>query len=116
MTSTVSDNILCCLYLLMWILTLVWYQVKNRAIDGGTAIIATYVMYAVFSILSLNDAFFVIAYNPLELFPFVYLYIMLMIALSPTIYHHLNPPESIGDPHTRILSLASCVIILMSLF
>ena len=116
MTSTVSDNILCCLYLLMWILTLVWYQVKNHAIDGGTAIIATYVMYAVFSILSLNDAFFVIAYNPLELFPFVYLYIMLMIALSPTIYHHLNPPESIGDPHTRILTLASCVIILMSLF
>lgn len=115
MTSTVSDNILCCLYLLVWIITLIWYQYKNHAIDVGTAIIGSYVGYAFFSLLSINDSFFVIAYNPLKLFPYVYLYVMLMIALSPTIYHHLNPPNEIIDPNTRVLKITSVIIIVSAL-
>ena len=115
MTSTVSDNILCSLYLLVWIITLIWYQYKNHAIDVGTAIIGSYVGYAFFSLLSINDSFFVIAYNPLKLFPYVYLYVMLMIALSPTIYHHLNPPNEIIDPNTRVLKITSVIIIVSAL-
>lgn len=115
MTSTVSDNILCSLYLLVWIITLIWYQYKNHAIDVGTAIIGSYVGYAFFSLLSINDSFFVIAYNPLKLFPYVYLYVMLMIALSPTIYHHLNLPNEIIDPNTRVLKITSVIIIVSAL-
>lgn len=114
MSQALSDNLLCLFYLLLWVLTLAWYQYKNHTIDAGTAIISTYVMYAVFSILSLNDEFFSIAYNPLKLFPFIYLYVMLMIALSPTIYHHLNPPKSIIDPQTHILPITAIIIIVMS--
>lgn len=116
MTQAFTDNILCLFYLLLWVLTLAWYQYKNHTIDAGTAIISTYVLYAVFSILSLNDEFFSLGYDPLKLFPFIYLYIMLMIALSPTIYHHLNPPKSIVDPHTKILSFVAVIIIVMSIF
>ncbi len=116
MTQVLSDNLLCLFYLLLWVLTLAWYQYKNHTIDAGTAIISTYVMYAIFSIITLNDDFFSVAYNPLKLFPFIYLYVMLMIALAPTIYHHLNPPKSIAEPHTRIFSFISCVIILMAIF
>lgn len=114
MTQALTDNLLCLFYLLLWILTLAWYQYKNHTIDAGTAIISTYVMYAVFSIISLNDEFFSIAYDPLKLFPFIYLYVMLMIALSPTIYHHLNPPKSIVDPNTKILVFTAIIIIIMS--
>ena len=114
MTQALTDNLLCLFYLLLWILTLAWYQYKNHTIDAGTAIISTYVMYAVFSIISLNDEFFSIAYDPLKLFPFIYLYVMLMIALSPTIYHHLNPPKNIVDPNTKILVFTAIIIIIMS--
>ena len=114
MTQSLSDNILCCLYLLAWVATLAWYQYKNHAIDAGTAIISSYVVYVVFSLMSLNDTFFVIAYNPLRLFPFIYLYVMLMIALAPTIYHHLHPPKQIANPHTCILTVIACIVILMA--
>jgi oligosaccharide repeat unit polymerase len=100
----------------LWVLTLAWYQYKNHTIDAGTAIVSTYVMYAVFSLITINDEFFSISFNPLKLFPFIYLYVMLMIALSPTIYHHLNPPKSIADPNTRILSFTALIIIVMSFF
>lgn len=115
MTQSLSDNILCSLYLLVWVVTLAWYQYKNHAIDAGTAIISSYVVYAVFSLLSLNDTFFVIAYNPLSLFPYIYLYVMLMIALLPTIYHHLHPPKKIAEPHTHIFSVIAIIVMMMAI-
>lgn len=114
MTQVLSDNLLCLFYLLLWVLTLAWYQYKNHTIDAGTAIISTYVLYAIFSIITLNDDFFSVAYNPLKLFPFIYLYVMLMIALAPTIYHHLNPPKSIIEPHSKILVITAILTIVMA--
>lgn len=108
------NNILAATYLLMWILTLIWYQAKERSADGGTAIIVTYILYAIFSILSLNDSFFSMAYNPLKPFPYIYLYVMMMIALSPLIYNHLHPTSTIVAPETRMLHIIAWVIIICS--
>lgn len=116
MTATFSDNILCIFYLMLWVLTLAWYQYKSHTVDAGTAIMSTYIVYAIFSLISLNDDFFSIAYNPLKLFPFIYLYVMLMIALSPTIFHHLNPSDKIENPNSRILLVTAVIAIVMAFF
>lgn len=116
MTATFSDNILCIFYLMLWVLTLAWYQYKSHTVDAGTAIMSTYIVYAIFSLISLNDDFFSIAYNPLKLFPFIYLYVMLMIALSPTIFHHLNHSDKIENPNTRILMVTAIIAIVMAFF
>ena len=97
------DNILMISYLLAWVFTLIWYQRKEKAFDAGSAIIISYVFYAFISLLSLNDEMFNDSYEPLTLFPFVYLYGMLMLALLPTIYHHLHPTDTIAPPHTRLI-------------
>lgn len=110
----VSDNILIIAYLLVWVATLVWYQRKQGRFDGGSAIIFSYVLYAVFSVLTINDEIFSRFFEPLSIFPFIYLYVMLMMALSPAIYHHVNPVKEIENPHTRILKLTSILIIVCS--
>ena len=89
MSEVTWNNILATGYLLTWIMTLIWYQYKSRTIDGGTAVMSTYVLYAIFSLFSLNDVMFADFYLPLKVFPYIYLYVMLMVALSPTIYIHL---------------------------
>ena len=99
----------------MWLITLIWYQRKSRVMDGGSAIIISYIVYAVFSLLSLNDDIFSSWYEPLHFFPYLYLYLMLMIALSPTIYNHLYPGEKLEEPHTRILLAISIVYIVCAL-
>ena len=114
MSQIVSDNILATIYLLMWIFTFIWYQHKNSTIDAGSTIIIAYIVYAVFSLLSLNDVFFSVAYNPLRFFPYFYLYTMLMIALLPAIYNHINPVTSIEKPITRVLKYISIIIFLCS--
>ena len=88
MSQVIWDNILTTGYLVTWIVTLVWYQRKSHTFDGGTAIMSTYIMYAIFSLLTLNDYMFSDLFLPLKVFPYIYLYCMLMIALSPAIYIH----------------------------
>ena len=115
MDQVIYDNLLASCYLLAWGVTLVIYQYKSRTLDAGTSIIATYVMYAVFSLLTLNDIMFSDLYMPLTLFPYVYLYCMLIIALSPTIYTHLKPSKKIESPNTRLLIAISAIIFICSL-
>ena len=111
MDQIASDNILATAYLILWVLTLVWYQYKNRSLDGGSTAIAFYVVYGVFSILTINDFVFSEDFKPLEVFPYIYLYVMMMIALAPVIYHHISPAQAIENPHTRILTLAAILIV-----
>ena len=116
MSQAVYDNILIISYLLIWILTFGWYQYKRNVLDGGSAIILSYIAYAIFSILTLNNPIPIAmyAYEPLKVFPFIYLYVMLMIAISPAIYHHLTPVRTIEDPHTRTIHILSIIIIICS--
>lgn len=114
MSQIVSDNILATFYLILWIATFIWYQYKNREFDAGSAILIAYIGYAVFSLLSINDQLFSMAFRPLRLFPYLYLYGMMMIALSPSIYNHLHPSKAIADPNTRMLKAAAIFIIIIS--
>ena len=75
---------------------------------------STYILYAIFSLFSLNDVMFADFYLPLKVFPYIYLYVMLMVALSPTIYIHLNPVKNIEQPQTNILGIISVIIIISS--
>lgn len=108
--------LLAAFYLVLWIATFVWYHFKHRSVDAGTGIIGMYIVYAVFSIMSLFDPIFSEAYEPLRLFPYLYLYVMMMIALSPVIYNHYHPASRIEDPHTRIFVVLAIVVFVCGVF
>lgn len=115
MNQVLYDNILATSYLVMWVITFVWYHRKIRRLDSGSFIVAAYILYGVVSLLTLNDPLFSASYNPLKLFPYIYLYVMMMIALSPAIYMHNHPSDRIADPHTRILKFLGIVSIILAL-
>ena len=58
MVATVSDMVLSVGYLLLWIVTWVVYQRRRNVFDGGSAIMLSYICYAVFSIITINDELF----------------------------------------------------------
>ena len=101
-------------YLFLWILTFIGYHILRFKTDGGSAIMLTYIIYAIFSLFSINDFLFGDMYLPLTVLPFIYLYLMLMIALSPAIYVHFHPTNKIENPNSRIPHLVSIIIIVAS--
>jgi len=113
---SLTDNLLAVGYLLIWVFTFIWYHRRQRAIDAGSMIIASYMAYALFSIITLNDEYFNSEYEHLDFFPFLYLYVMLMIALLPAICLHFDQPEKIEDPHSKSLYIPCIILIVSVLF
>lgn len=109
-----SNYILSAFLILLWVITLIWYQRKNKNFDAGSFIIVMYIIYAVFSIMTINDDSIpqFTNYEPLTFFPYLYLYMMMMIALTPAIYHHANPTHSIEYPQSNILRITATIIII----
>lgn|SRR5574344_130987 len=110
--DVILNNILTVSYLLLWLITLIWYQSRVRLWDGGSAVFCTYILYAFFSILTINDPLFSSTFNPLRVFPYIYLYLMMMIALTPIIYNHFNPSNIIEAPNTRILKILAIILVI----
>jgi len=109
-----SNYILSAFLILLWVITLIWYQRKNKNFDAGSFIIVMYIIYAVFSIMTINDDSIpqFTNYEPLTFFPYLYLYVMMMIALTPAIHHHTNPTHSIEYPQSNILRITATIIII----
>lgn len=115
MSEIVLNNILSLGFLFLWIITLIGYQMIKNRWDGGSLVIVLYIIYAVFAIMTLNDPLFSIAFNQLKLFPYIYLYSMMIIALSPIIIHHCSDTSEIENPHTKILYILTFIIIISSI-
>ena len=43
--DTTDDNILLALYTLFWVISFIVYHYRNRHIDGGSAVMASYIVY-----------------------------------------------------------------------
>ena len=84
-------------------------------LDTGSVIMFMYIVYAFFSVLTINDPLFSEAYKPLKIFPYIYLYTMLMIALSPIIIYHSHPAKTIENPHTRVLVIIGWIIVISAI-
>ena len=112
-----SNYILSAFLIVLWVITLIWYQRKNKNFDAGSFIIVMYIIYAVFSIMTINDDSIpqLTNYEPLTLFPYLYLYVMMMIALTPAIYHHTNSTDSIEYPQSNILRITATIIIVVAI-
>lgn len=110
MQASLTDIILCVGYLVVWILTFVWYHVKRFTLDAGSVIIGMQVLYAIFSVLTLTDHVFSMAFDELYFFPYLYLYSMMMIAMLPVIKYHISPAKEIAEPNTRVLAMTSILL------
>jgi len=110
------DTLLTVLYFLLWVVTFLVYHKKYKTVDAGSAIIGSYILYAGFSIHNTIDPTIVVAYEPLSIFPFIFLYIMLMVALAPVIYHHTHPALKIEDPGTFVVKGIAMILILCAIF
>jgi len=118
MKPTLADNILVVLYFLLWVATFILYHRKYRNLDGGSVIIGSYFCYAFFSILTLNNPITFwdyYDYHHLKVFPFIYLFVMLIIALLPAIRYHNNQAKQIEAPSSMILYVLSVIIILSAI-
>lgn len=104
------------IYIILWTVTLFLYWRKNKTFNVGTFIISTYLLYAILSFFLYENFYKDYGFGELELFPFLYLYLMLLICLLPVMKYDeklkiSQPSLSLLSSFTYIYLIASAVVI-----
>ncbi len=100
-------------YIFLWIVTIIAYQKKKKHFDAGSLILSSFLLYSVASLLLYDSPFY--TFNDIHIFPFIYLYLMFMLAVSPILKYNDNKIKEIQKPNTILLNTVSIIFIISSL-
>ena len=105
-----SDQIIVFIYILAWVIAFFVHTKKSRHFDAGSFIIASYVVYAFFSYILLGTDY---SFLPLKVFPFIYLFVMLLIGMMPILRFRSAADIPIINPPITIIN-AFCLVFIIS--
>jgi oligosaccharide repeat unit polymerase len=106
------SNFILILYIFIWIFTLFIYQYFKRQVDGGTILLGFYLLYSIISFLLYNSEFF--KFEKLTIFPFIYLYGLLILTFSPILIFD-SSKIILNKPSTLFFNFVSIIYIFFSL-
>ena len=109
------SNIYIILYILAWIVTIIAYQRKNKNFDVGSVVLFSYLFYSIMSLFLYNDPNYIYTFNPIDLFPFIYLYLMLRLAFLPILKYDNSKIKEIQNPTKISLNIVCIIYIAASL-
>jgi oligosaccharide repeat unit polymerase len=110
------SNLYICLYVAAWIITIVVYQKKKQRFDSGSIILFSFLLYAIISLILYNitDSSFG-SFETIQLFPFIYLFLMLLIAVWPILKYDETKIAKIQKPNVILFNSISSVFIYFSI-
>ncbi|MDD3489071.1 MAG: O-antigen ligase [Paludibacter sp.] len=111
----IISNINIVLYISVLLFTTILYQKKRGYFDSGSVLLFSYLLYSIMSLLLYNNPFFVSIFQPIRLFPFIYLYSMLILTALPIFRYDQSKIREIQMPSVGLLKVFSVVFIITSL-
>lgn len=113
--ESVLSNTWLVLYVSAWIVTIIVYQKKKKHFDAGSVLLCSYLLYSATSLLLYNSDYPFHTFNSIRLLPFIYLYLMLMLAFSPILKYDSNKINEIQKPTAVVLNTVCITFIVASL-
>ena len=92
-----------------------FYQKKKRFFDAGSVLLFPYLFYSIMSLLLYNYHFFIFTFQPIRLFPFIYLYLMLLLTAIPILKYDQSKIQEIQKPSHNLFNAISIIFIITSL-
>jgi oligosaccharide repeat unit polymerase len=111
--DSLMSNIWLGLYIIAWIVTFITYQKKKQYFDAGSVLLCSYLLYSIASLLLFNNPYLGSKYKSLHLFPFIYMYLMLMLASSPVLKYDVLKINKIQKPR-NVIFYSVCIIFILS--
>ena len=109
------SNIYLVLYAITWIVTILIYQRRKKCFDAGSVLLCSYFLYSIMSLILFNVGNPFNTFENIKLYPFIYLFLMLMLAFSPILKYDVNKITEIQKPSTLFLNITCIVFIVASL-
>lgn len=102
-------------YIIALAVTTIFYQKKKQRFDAGSVILFSYLLYAITSLILYNTPYFTPTFNSIEFFPFVYLYLMILLFVSPVLSYDQNKIHEVQKPSSIFLNTVCIIFIVASL-
>ena len=109
------SNIWLVVYLAMWGVSIVVYQRKCKVFNAGSLLLGIYSLYALMSLLLYNNADYRSYFHTIHIVPFVYLFIMLRLAMSPVLQYCRSNVKEIERPNNSLFLSVSLFFVVSSL-
>ena len=113
--ESLLSNIYLVLYIITWIVTIILYQKRKLHFDAGSLLLFSYLLYSIVSLVLYHNPFSFYTFERIRLFPFVYLYLMLMLAAWPILRYDDNQINEIQKPNPFLLNAVCLFFIVISL-
>ncbi|HYC49745.1 MAG TPA: O-antigen polymerase [Gemmatimonadaceae bacterium] len=94
-------------YIVVWLLAFMVYQARKRCFDAGSLLLMTYLLYAVLSLLLFRSEYY--PFEPMRAFPFVYLFLLQLLAFYPVLRFDATRIDAIQRP-SRFVLLPVCLV------
>lgn len=101
--------------MLAWVITFIIYQKKKKTFDAGSIILLSYIIFALFSLLLYNNPYYGDKYQEMQFFPFMYLFLMLLLVLSPLLRYDSLSTKNIHKPNAWIINTTCVFFVVMSI-
>lgn len=109
------DNIVLGLYIFVWILTYKTYIKKHSSKNVGTFFILENLVFSICSLILFNDPATKGIWESISLFPFIYLYTMLMVAACPILCYDGVSVDVIRKPNQLVFNIFLWILIVSSI-
>lgn len=110
-----KDQRLVLFYLVLWVITFIIYFRRRKSLDAGCFVLGTYIIYAISSYLLYGTTYYYFNPQPLKLFPFIYLFSMMLIGLLPVLKFETISEIPIQQPSRKLIHAFCLVFIITTL-
>lgn len=110
-----KEQSLVLIYLSLWIITFIIYYRKRKTFDAGCFVLSTYIVYAISSYLLYGTTYYYFDPQPLKLFPFFYLFLMMLTGLLPVLKFDSISGTPIHQPSRSLINTFSWIYIISTL-
>lgn len=110
-----QNNLFIIIYIALWAATFFYYLKKKKIFGAGNFILASYLAYAIISLLLYNNEYYqwVETDKELKLFPFIYLFMLMLFFLRPVL--HFDETCNIQQPSPFLINFLSITFVLFSI-
>ncbi len=110
-----NSNLYILFYVFLWVLTFLIYQKRRKYVGASSIILLSYIIYAISSVLLYNSPLYNAYYGELKFWPFIYLYLLLLIANLPALKFY-EERIKLQKPSLLLINIFSIVYIISALF
>lgn len=111
-----KDQTLVLCYLSAWIITFLVYWRNTKNFNGGSFIISSYILYALCSFMLYDTDYVYFNPLPLKVFPFIYLYVALLLGILPILKFGSHRYSKLQIPSMSLLNTISIIFIISTLY